>query len=67
MIGQRSGNRGLCAQPWPAACGGNYPLSLKDLMLAGHVAELPTGVSSPQDRGPHEASEYAAIVTKVYF
>ena len=38
VIGQRSGNRGLCAQPCRLPYGGGYPLSLKDLALAGHVA-----------------------------
>ncbi|MEN6563338.1 MAG: peptidase U32 family protein, partial [Christensenella sp.] len=43
MLGGRSGNRGLCAQPcrldWH--CGSNsYALSLKDLSLISHVREM---------------------------
>lgn len=57
VIGQRSGNRGLCAQPCRLPYSGGYPLSLKDLMLAGHVAELSDwGVSSLKIEGRHEAS-----------
>ena len=57
VIGQRSGNRGLCAQPCRLPYSGGYPLSLKDLMLAGHVAELSDwGVSSLKIEGSHEAS-----------
>ena len=67
VIGQRSGNRGLCAQPCRLPYSGGYPLSLKDLMLAGHVAELSDwGVSSLKIEGRMKRPEYAAIVTKVY-
>ena len=67
VIGQRSGNRGLCAQPCRLPYNGGYPLSLKDLMLAGHVAELADwGVSSLKIEGRMKRPEYAAIVTKVY-
>ena len=45
VIGGRSGNRGLCAQPCRLKYGwmdkaDAYPLSLKDLSLAGHLREL---------------------------
>ena len=45
VIGGRSGNRGLCAQPCRLKYGwGNkadsYPLSLKDMSLVGHLKEL---------------------------
>ena len=67
VIGQRSGNRGLCAQPCRLPYNGGYPLSLTDLMLAGHVAELADwGVSSLKIEGRMKRPEYAAIVTKVY-
>ena len=67
VIGQRSGNRGLCAQPCRLPYNGGYPLSLKDLMLAGHVAELADwGVASLKIEGRMKRPEYAAIVTKVY-
>lgn len=41
VLGGRSGNRGLCAQPcrlafrWPGEKTPSHPLSLKDLSLAG--------------------------------
>ncbi len=40
MIGDRSGNRGQCAQPCRLPYNGSYPLSFKDLSLARHVTEL---------------------------
>ena len=47
IVGGRSGNRGLCAQPCrlPYSCSGcssknSYPLSLKDLSLAPHVTKI---------------------------
>ncbi|MFQ9126054.1 MAG: peptidase U32 family protein [Butyricicoccaceae bacterium] len=65
--GSVRGNRGLCAQPCRLPYNGGYPLSLKDLMLAGHVAELADwGVSSLKIEGRMKRPEYAAIVTKVY-
>ena len=59
VIGQRSGNRGLCAQPCRLPYSGGYPLSLKDLMLAGHVAELSDwGVSSLKIEGRMKRRRY---------
>ncbi len=67
VIGQRSGNRGLCAQPCRLPYNGEYPLSLKDLALAGHIAELADlGVSSLKIEGRMKRPEYTAIVTKIY-
>ncbi len=67
VIGQRSGNRGLCAQPCRLPYNGSYPLSLKDLALAGHITELAElGVSSLKIEGRMKRPEYAAIVTKIY-
>lgn len=67
VIGQRSGNRGLCAQPCRLPYNGGYPLSLKDLALAGHIAELAElGVSSLKIEGRMKRPEYTAIVTKIY-
>lgn len=44
MIGQRSGNRGLCAQtcrlPFSACSKGRYVLSLKDLSLIERLAQI---------------------------
>lgn len=74
MIGERSGNRGLCAQPCrlphrvgelgkPA--GDNYCLSLKDLSLIDRMDELKRlGVNSLKIEGRMKRPEYvAAAVT----
>nr|WP_297171292.1 U32 family peptidase [uncultured Agathobaculum sp.] len=67
VIGQRSGNRGMCAQPCRLPYNGGHPLSLKDLALAGHIAELAElGVSSLKIEGRMKRPEYTAIVTKIY-
>ncbi|MDO4270529.1 MAG: DUF3656 domain-containing protein [Eubacteriales bacterium] len=67
VIGGRSGNRGLCAQPCRLPYDGGYPLSLKDLALAGHVAELSElGVASLKIEGRMKRPEYTYIVTKIY-
>ena len=72
VIGGRSGNRGLCAQPCRLKYGwGNkaneYPLSLKDMSLAGHLKELrKMGVACLKIEGRMKRAEYVAIVTRVY-
>ena len=58
VIGGRSGNRGLCAQPCRLAYGwgrkaDGHPLSLKDMSLAGHLQEA--GGQVRQAGGAHEA------------
>ena len=72
VIGGRSGNRGLCAQPcrlkygWGAKAD-SYPLSLKDMSLAGHLKELEEmGVACLKLEGRMKRPEYVAIVTRVY-
>ena len=71
MIGGRSGNRGLCAQPcrlpFSADGGGEYALSLKDLSLADRIDELTRmGVASLKIEGRMKRPEYvAAAVTAV--
>lgn len=72
VIGGRSGNRGLCAQP----CRLNYGwegraqaplLSLKDMSLAGHLRELEDmGAACIKIEGRMKRPEYVAIVTKIY-
>ena len=72
VIGGRSGNRGMCAQP----CRLNYGwgsvaedplLSLKDMSLAGHLRELnQMGVACAKIEGRMKRPEYVAIVTQVY-
>lgn len=67
VIGQRSGNRGLCAQPCRLPYGKGYPLSLKDLALAEHLPELAgLGVSSLKIEGRMKRPAYTAVVTKIY-
>ena len=68
MVGGRSGNRGMCAQPCrlPDAHG-NYPLSLKDLSMAARIPELlSTGAASLKIEGRMKAPEYVFGVTKIY-
>ncbi|MCI8304582.1 MAG: U32 family peptidase, partial [Lawsonibacter sp.] len=72
VLGGRSGNRGLCAQPCRLNYGWNgkaeeYPLSLKDLSLAGHLKELrEMGVACLKLEGRMKRPEYVAIVTGIY-
>ena len=72
LIGQRSGNRGLCAQPCrlPYAMDGGktgHPLSLKDAALCDHLTELQDmGVASLKLEGRMKRPEYVAIVTGIY-
>lgn len=68
MLGGRSGNRGLCAQPCrlPFRTGANaHALSLKDLSLIERIGELArAGVTSLKIEGRMKRPEYvAAAVT----
>ncbi len=69
VIGQRSGNRGRCAQPCRlpfTACGkGDHVLSLKDLSLIEKInASCPSGIASLKIEGRMKRPEYvAAAVT----
>ncbi len=68
MIGNRSGNRGMCAQPcrMPDA-NGNYPLSLKDLAMASRIPELLScGAASLKIEGRMKSAEYVHGVVKIY-
>ena len=72
VIGGRSGNRGLCAQPcrlqygWQGKADG-HPLSLKDMSLAGHLRELKRmGVSCLKLEGRMKRPEYVAVITRIY-
>jgi len=74
LVGGRSGNRGLCAQPCrlPYGCSGErvgnkYPLSLKDLSLATHVREIiDSGVASLKIEGRMKSPEYVRGVTAIW-
>ena len=72
VIGGRSGNRGLCAQPcrlkygWGKKADG-YPLSLKDMSLVSYLRELDQmGVACLKLEGRMKRPEYVAVVTGVY-
>jgi len=72
VIGERSGNRGLCAQPCRLKYGwGNkadgYPLSLKDASMVEHLRELKKmGVVCLKLEGRMKRPEYVAVVTRIY-
>nr|MBQ5811618.1 U32 family peptidase [Clostridia bacterium] len=68
MIGGRSGNRGMCAQPCRLPDKyGNYPLSLKDLSMADRIPELlSTGAASLKIEGRMKSPEYVHGVVKIY-
>ncbi|MBO4359317.1 MAG: U32 family peptidase [Eubacteriaceae bacterium] len=67
MIGGRSGNRGLCAQPCRLdfrTDSRDYALSLKDLCIIPHLKELEKiGVSSFKIEGRMKRPEYVAAAT----
>ena len=67
MIGGRSGNRGACAQPCRLPYNGGYPLSLRDLSLAGHIeALLKSGVSSLKIEGRMKSAGYVYHTVSLY-
>ena len=72
LIGQRSGNRGMCAQPCRLqySLGGrmdDHPLSLKDNCLIDRLEEIEdAGVSCIKIEGRMKRPEYTAIVTRIY-
>lgn len=74
VIGKRSGNRGLCAQPCrlPYTLSGQkasdtYPLSLKDLSLAKQVPLLnKLGITSLKIEGRMKPPSYVEGVTRVW-
>ena len=73
LIGQRSGNRGRCAQPCRlpygvnGPCKGAHPLSLKDANLSPFLEELSRiGVACLKIEGRMKRPEYVAAVTGIY-
>ena len=71
IIGGRSGNRGMCAQPCrlPYSIGDKcgHLLSPKDLCMIEHLKEMQDiGVSSLKIEGRLKRSEYAAAVCGIY-
>ncbi|MBQ8474204.1 MAG: U32 family peptidase [Clostridia bacterium] len=71
VMGGRSGNRGSCAQPCrqPYEMNGKkgYPVSLKDMCLAGCMEDIiKSGVASLKLEGRQKPAEYVYGVTKTY-
>ena len=71
MIGGRSGNRGMCAQPcrlpYSIDYKKGYLLSPKDLCMIDHIGELDKiGVTSLKIEGRLKRKEYVAAVTNIY-
>ncbi|MFV0518150.1 MAG: peptidase U32 family protein [Aminipila sp.] len=71
ILGGRSGNRGLCAQPCRLAFDSEdentHLLSPKDLCAIDYLQELcDAGVSSLKVEGRMKSPEYVAIVTGIY-
>lgn len=71
IIGGRSGNRGMCAQPCrlPYILDGKqaYFLSPKDLSMIEHIDELSKmGVTSLKIEGRLKRKEYVSAVTSIY-
>ena len=73
LIGQRSGNRGACAQPCRlpygvnGSCKNQFPLSLKDANLSAYLQELgDMGVACLKLEGRMKWPEYVAVITSIY-
>jgi len=71
VIGQRSGNRGLCAQPCrlPYTISGKsgFPLSLKDLCAGDKLKQLfEAGVDRIKSEGRMKSVNYVYSATKAY-
>ena len=72
VVGERSGNRGLCAQPCRMKYGwggrpDSYPLSLKDACLAQRLRQLrKLGVRCLKLEGRMKRPEYVAVITRIY-
>ncbi len=74
MVGERSGNRGTCAQPCRKRIStqgepgeADYALSLSDLCMLGHVNELEAaGVCCLKIEGRMKRPEYVAAATRAY-
>jgi len=71
VLGGRSGNRGLCAQPcrlpFNAGSESGFDLSLKDLSLLEHVRELVgLGITSLKIEGRMKRPEYVATAVTAY-
>ncbi len=73
LIGQRSGNRGRCAQPCRlpygvnGPCGDKHPLSLKDNNLSAYLEDMRAmGVACLKLEGRMKRPEYVYAITSIY-
>ena len=73
LVGGRSGNRGLCAQPCrlpygkEGEKGSGYHLSLKDMCLASYIPEIiDSGVASLKIEGRMKGADYVFGVVSIY-
>lgn len=67
MIGGRSGNRGICAQPCRKKYNGKFLMSMKDLSLIKQVDEIKKlGIFSVKVEGRLRSNNYVKIVTQIY-
>ena len=73
VVGERSGNRGACAQPCrlpygvDGPCRGGHPLSLKDANLSAYLGEMAEmGVACLKLEGRMKRPEYVAVITGIY-
>jgi len=73
VVGERSGNRGACAQPCRlpygvnGPCRGEHPLSLKDANLSAYLGEMAEmGVACLKLEGRMKRPEYVAVITGIY-
>jgi len=67
LIGQRSGNRGICAQPCRKKYNGRYLMSMKDLSLIGKLDSIEKiGVKSIKIEGRLRSERYLRLVTQIY-
>ena len=69
VLGERSGNRGMCAQPcrlpFSLKGGSDYSLSLKDNSLINHLPQLQElGIASAKIEGRMKRPEYVSAATK---
>lgn len=67
MSGDRSGNRGRCAQPCRMMYNGKYLLSMKDMCALNVIPDMvAAGVNSFKIEGRMKSSEYVAGVVSIY-
>ncbi len=67
MIGGRSGNRGMCAQPCRKKYGDSYALSTADLCLVDRIPEIiGLGICALKIEGRMKSWQYVSEVVSVY-